>query len=96
VTSNTTQVRTNSILTVNAIGSDDDIAKFGDTVTFTYVWKKNGVAIEGETGDTLDLGEEGNGSKGEKITVTVTPSTAQLWPTGHIGRSDHPQQRASY
>jgi hypothetical protein len=44
----------------------------GDAVTFRYQWFKNGTAIGGATGRTLDLGEEGNGDAGDAIAVDVT------------------------
>src|SRR5207249_11782269 len=44
------------------------------SVTYTYVWKKNGTAIAGQTGSTLNLATAGNGDKGDSITVDVTPN----------------------
>ncbi|RYX81417.1 hypothetical protein EON83_24150 [bacterium] len=46
----------------------------GDPLTFNYVWRKNGVVIEGESGSTLDLSKPGNGDDNDAITVTVTVS----------------------
>jgi VCBS repeat-containing protein len=61
--------RTNDMLTATAQGYDPD----GDEVTFSYVWKKNGVVMAGQTGTTLNLSVTGNGDKGDQITVEVTP-----------------------
>ncbi|RYX80740.1 hypothetical protein EON83_27305 [bacterium] len=58
---------TNSLLTATPAASDVD----SDSLTFTYQWNKNGSAIGGATGSTLDLSVIGNGDKGNTITVTV-------------------------
>ena len=39
---------------------------------YSYVWKKNGAVIPGETTNTLDLSKSGNGDKGDKISVEIT------------------------
>ena len=44
----------------------------GDSVTVTYVWKVDGVVVDGETGATLDGSDHFD--KGETITVVVTPT----------------------
>lgn len=62
--------RTNTLLTANATATDPD----GDAVSFTYQWRKNGSALPGATGRTLDLSVAGNGDKGDAISVTVTAS----------------------
>ncbi len=62
---------TNQTLTATPAGFTD---ADGDTLTYSYVWKKNGTVIAGETGNTLDLSQSGNGNKGDKITVSVTAS----------------------
>jgi hypothetical protein len=60
--------------------SSDDIASAApagfadadsDAVTFTYQWFRNGTAISGATGRTLDLSEPGNGDAGDTIAVDV-------------------------
>src|SRR5207249_3751089 len=49
---------TNQTLTATPSGfSDAD----GDTLTYHYQWSKNGTAIAGATGSTLDLSVAGNG-----------------------------------
>jgi hypothetical protein len=66
---------TDDTLTATATSSDAD----GDAVTFTYVWKVDGVVVKTTAGttsltDTLDLSVAGNGDRGQVITVEVTPS----------------------
>ena len=51
-------------------GHDPD----GEAVTFSYRWLRNGVAIDGATGASLDLAEPGHGGKGDDIEVVVTPT----------------------
>jgi uncharacterized delta-60 repeat protein len=63
---------TNTLLTANPSAHDAD----GDIITYTYQWSKNGIAIGGATGSTLDLSQAGNGDRGDSITVTVTPHDA--------------------
>jgi hypothetical protein len=46
----------------------------GDSLTPSYQWYKNGVAISGETGSSLNLATAGNGDKGDTITVRVSVS----------------------
>ncbi len=62
---------TDSVLSVHmtTYGSEDDD---NDSLITSYVWKKNGVVLDGETGATLDLGKAGNGDKGDTISVSVT------------------------
>src|SRR5207244_2834288 len=43
--------KTNDLLSANVASHDAD----GDTVAYSYQWKKNGAAIPGATGSTLDL-----------------------------------------
>ena len=62
--------------TVSAVVHSHDAD--GDTVTYTYTWSKNGTAIPGATGATLDLSVAGNGDGGDQITVTATPSDGTL------------------
>jgi hypothetical protein len=61
---------TDQTLTATPTGTDPD----GDTVTYAYQWRRNGTAIAGATGSTLDLSQSGNGDRGDAITVDVTPS----------------------
>src|SRR5207247_1381309 len=42
-----------------------------DTLTYHYQWFKNGTAIAGATGSTLDLSVAGNGDRGDVIKVDV-------------------------
>ena len=44
----------------------------GDALTYTYRWYRNGTAIAGATGRTLDLSLPGNGDLGDRIEVDVT------------------------
>ena len=44
----------------------------GDAVSYTYQWFRNGTAISGATGRTLDLAEAGNGDAGDTVAVDVT------------------------
>ena len=62
--------QTNDVLTATATAADVD----GDSVTFSYVWKRNGVTISGQTGNTLDLSVAENGDNGDTIAVEVTPN----------------------
>ncbi|BCM88819.1 extracellular exo-alpha-L-arabinofuranosidase [Abditibacteriota bacterium] len=61
---------TNSQMTCTYTASDAE----GDVLTPTYLWKKNGAVVSGESGATLDLSKTGNGDKGDAISVTVTVS----------------------
>ncbi|RYX80940.1 hypothetical protein EON83_26385 [bacterium] len=63
-----TNPKSNTVLTTQVGATDAD----ADSPTYTYVWKKNGVVIVGETDSTLDLSQAGNGDNGDVITVTVT------------------------
>jgi large repetitive protein len=59
---------TNSVLTATPNGfADAD----GDTATYHFQWFKNGTALAGETGSTLDLGAAGNGNRDDVIKVEV-------------------------
>jgi len=67
--------RTNDILTATATKNDPD----GDAVSLTFVWKVNGVtkrtfSSSSALSDTFDLSVAGNGSKGDAVTVDVTPN----------------------
>lgn len=59
------QIDTSNMFSTN----DDD----GDVVTLSYVWKKNGVTIDGETNSELDISEAITGDN-ISVTVTVTPN----------------------
>ncbi|RYF50650.1 MAG: hypothetical protein EOO38_05155, partial [Cytophagaceae bacterium] len=59
---------TNSQLKATYSASDAE----NDTLTPTYVWKKNNVVLDGASGDMLDLSKTGNGDKKDSISVTVT------------------------
>src|SRR5206468_1716561 len=77
--------RTNDTLTATATKADAD----GDTVTLTYVWKVNGVTKRTTSGsssltDTFDLSQAGNGSKGDTVTVEVTPNDSSVNGTAAI------------
>ena len=66
---------TDDVVTATATRGDAD----GDTVTLTYVWKVDGATVKTTAGsssltDTLDLGQAGNGDKGETVSVEVTPN----------------------
>jgi VCBS repeat-containing protein len=63
-----------STLTANVASHDAD----GDTVTYAYQWYKNGSAISGATGSTLNLAQTANAATGDAITVAVTPSDGTL------------------
>ena len=58
---------TTTVLTATATGSDPD----GDPFVFRYQWRRNSIAIPGQTGPTLDLAVAGNGDKGDTISVRV-------------------------
>ena len=59
------QIDTSNMFSTN----DDD----GDVVTLSYVWKKNGVTIDGETNSELDISDTITGDN-ISVTVTVTPN----------------------
>ncbi|MFP5365198.1 MAG: DUF4082 domain-containing protein [Thermoleophilia bacterium] len=44
----------------------------GDALTYTYQWYRNGAAISGAIGRTLDLAQPGNGDLDDAIAVDVT------------------------
>ncbi len=75
VTLSSTSPGTNDTLTANTTTPAD---ADGDSVTLSFVWKRNNVVIPGATGNTLDLSVAGHGDKGDKITVEVTPSDGTL------------------
>ena len=61
---------TNDVLTVVTNAADPD----GDGLGVRFVWKKNGVVLTNESGETLRLSDQGNGDKGDVIAVTVSAS----------------------
>src|SRR5207248_1077392 len=61
---------TKQILTANIASHDDD----GDTLSYSYIWKKNGAAISGQTASTLDLSIAANGEKGASTPDSVPPT----------------------
>ncbi len=66
---------TTDTLTATPSGfSDPD----GDTLTYTYTWKRNGTAISGQTSPTLNLATAGNGDKSDGITVDVQASDGDV------------------
>ena len=74
----TTTPTTHTILVATATASDAD----RDALSFTYVWKVNGVVRQTTfttaTSDSFDLGQPGNGNKGDVVTVELTPSDGTL------------------
>ena len=82
---NTHSPLTNDVLTATATKSDAD----GDPVSLTYVWKVNGTVQRTFTSatalsDTFDLSLAGDGSRGDTVTVEVTPSDGTLnWHNGY-------------
>jgi hypothetical protein len=75
--------KTNDTLTATAQASDPDA---GDTILKTFTWKVNDTVVketvdtESNT-DTLDLSVEGNGGKGDRVTVTVTARNPDVMTT---------------
>jgi uncharacterized protein YjiK len=50
----------------------------GGPLTYAYQWLKNGSALVGETGSTLDLSVAGNGDVGDELAVRVVASDGTL------------------
>lgn len=69
---------TKTVLVATATASDPD----ADPLAFTYVWKVNGITkrttVTGATSDSLDLGQPGNGNKGDVVEVELTASDGML------------------
>jgi hypothetical protein len=65
---------TNDVMTAITSVSDPD----GDVAMLHYLWKQNGLAIAGESSDTLDLSLAGHGDLGDVITVEVTPGDGEM------------------
>ncbi len=70
--------RTNDLLTATPSGFTDPD---GDALTYRYQWSKNGTAISGATGTTLDLSKAGNGDVGDTISVSCKAFDGQLEST---------------
>jgi fibronectin type 3 domain-containing protein len=62
--------KTNDTLSVTVQSHDPD----GDSVTYSYQWRRNGTEIPGATGATLNLSGAGNGDRADQISVRVTAS----------------------
>ena len=60
----------------------------------SYVWKRNGATIAGETRSTLDLRGVGNGDKGDVITSEVTRARRAGQRRHRVGANDGHQLRA--
>jgi hypothetical protein len=68
VTVRPTQPATNDTISAVLSGfADAD----GDALTYTYQWSRNGQAIAGATGRSLNLATAGNGAAGDVMTVAV-------------------------
>jgi len=67
----------NDMLVVTAVGTDVD----GDALTYTYIWRLNGVLKRTTTTDAatdrFDL-KDGDAEKGDVVTLTVTASDGRL------------------
>ncbi|MDA0180308.1 DUF4082 domain-containing protein [Solirubrobacter phytolaccae] len=64
-----TSPATNDVLTAAAADFGD---ADGDAISYQYQWYRNGVAVQGGTGRSLDLSQPGNGDLGDALTVDVT------------------------
>ncbi|MDP9246400.1 MAG: YncE family protein [Chloroflexota bacterium] len=75
---NTTTPGTHTVLVATATASDAD----ADPLTFTYVWKVNGVTRQTTTtsarSDSFDPGQPGNGNKGDVVTVELVARDGTL------------------
>ena len=63
-----TEVLTRSVLTATPTSTDADNEQIG----YAYQWSVNGVVINGENGQTLDLAKAGNGDRDDEVSVRVT------------------------
>ena len=70
---------TGDVVRADAGAYDPDFSPslFGDPVTYTYEWGRNGVPIPGATASTLDLSVPGNGDRGDTISVAMTATDPQ-------------------
>ena len=57
-------------LRANVKSSDPD----GNSIYYSYQWQKNGIVLDGETGEILKLGQF---KKGDSIAVIVTPNDGE-------------------
>ncbi len=81
--------RTNGLLKVGARVSDAQGNPLAPaTWALSYVWKRNGTIIPGQTAAALDLSETGNGDKGDQITVSVTATLKQSGLSSEARASD--------
>jgi hypothetical protein len=71
---------TSDTLHADAQAYDPDFspAIFGNPVTYSYEWSRNGSVIAGATSPNFDLSVPGNGDRGDIITVRVTASDGDL------------------
>ena len=73
-----TSPTTNTVLVATANASDAD----GDPLTLTYAWSVNGIVkrttVTAAPTDTFDLGQPGNGNKGDLVTVDLVASDGTL------------------
>jgi len=70
-----TQPRTADTLTATARGTDPS----GLSLTYDYQWLRNGVAIVGATGTSLDLGAPGAGDRGDQVSVRARAFNGSTW-----------------
>jgi hypothetical protein len=59
--------RTNDVVSVTVVAHDVD----SDAVSYAYQWSRNGLAIAGATGASLDLAMADHGDKGDSLVVQV-------------------------
>jgi hypothetical protein len=62
----------------SALDPDFTASLGGSPVSYAYEWSRNGVVLVGETGATLDLAKNGNGDRGDTVSVRVTASDGQM------------------
>lgn len=62
---------TNAMLTATVAATDADS---GDSVSLSYEWSVNGMAVQTSASNTFDLSAVGHGDLGDQITLAVTPS----------------------
>ncbi len=67
--------RTADTVTAAATGTDPS----GLSLTYNYQWLRNGVAVLGATGASLDLGLAGAGDRGDQVTVRVRAFNGSSW-----------------
>ena len=80
---------TNDIVSAAVSGFTD---ADGDALTYQYQWFRNGTAIGGATGRSLDLSQPGNGDLGDQIEVEVTALDGN-GGTSTAARGGHDHQR---